>query len=644
MVDYSARYNQSIAPKQRGRAIAQGFMLNSADEAEAVLQSLFTNKSYEEALAEIRQAYALYKEQNPAEATAYEIGGAVAPAVGGLLAAPFTGGSSTAAMTPLMSRVMLSLGLKNPKTLMQTLYQGLSTGAISGFAGGEGGFMNRASEGIKGGVAGTAFAGAVEAAGILAKPLTAGFLDATRRRFGGRVGGRVEAEIQQLVEDLGISSDEAVQQILDGRVLADNKTIAEAVRGYRAGAAAASDMAERRLKLRPQEKQADLIADVTSYLGGIPQDTGPRLGAQGQQANILQQMTKTLSTLKDEAKALYNGPWAQQPVSDAVYVQIRDLFPLAPRAFADVNEARRLNNLPEIVMKDGQVVMPNTISIKEAELIRRALSDAKDAAWDAKKGTVADAYDNVEKQLRAGIDNISDETRDARMKWNKMKGMEDAFEAGKKFWKATPDPDALETKMLELLAKGDDDEIRAFRLGILTKLRGQLRNQPTGTAKKVTKDTTDMALAFGIVFPEHAQGDVLSKMQNMIDSQEAANIALQGSQSEITAAWRQRSGKDIGLADFGMDMVSIVGLGMKIAERMKPDFSDFQRKQLVDVLTSSDPERIRNVLRDESGMKNFVEMIRRIIEQTQAGARRGGSQQIGQNPQEAVRRGIEFVQ
>ncbi len=644
MVDYSARYNQSTAPKQRGRAIAQGFMLNSADEAEAVLQSLFTNKSYEEALAEIRQAYELYKQQNPNEAMAYEVGGAVAPAAAGLLAAPFTGGSSAVAAGPIMSRVMLSLGLKNPKTLMQTLYQGLSTGAISGFADAEGGFMNRAAEGIKGGVVGTAFSGAVEAAGMLAKPTFAGFIDATRRRFGNRVGGRVEAEVQELVEELGISPDEAVQQILDGRVLADNKTIAEAVRGYRAGAAAASDMAERRLKLRPQQKQEDLIQDVSAYLGGVAQDTGPRLGNQGRQANILQQMTKTLSTLKEQSKALYEGPWADQPVSDAVYAQIRDLFPLAPRAFKDVNEVRRLENLPQIEMKDGQVVMPNTISIKEAEIIRRALSDAKDAAWDAKKGTVADAYERVEAQLRAGIDNISDETRQARAKWSEMKSMDKAFKDGQKYWKATPDPDALETVMLELMAKGDEEALRAFRLGVLTKLRGQLRNQPTGTAKKITKDTTDMSLAFSIVFPELAQTDIKKQMQTLVDSQEAANIALQGSQSEITAAWRQRRGKDIGLADFGMDMVSIVGLGMKIAERMKPDFSDFERKQLVDVLTSSDPQQIRNVLRDDSGMRKFVDMIKKIIEQSQAGARRAGSQQFGQDPKGAVRRGIEFVQ
>jgi len=643
MADYTNRLNAATAPKQRTRAALQGLTLNTADEMEAFLQSLFTSKGYDQALEEIRTAYAAYKEQNPKEAMGYEIGGAVAPAVVGLLAAPFTGGTSATAMTPLVSRTMMALGLKNPKTFMQAIMQGVSTGAISGFAGGEGGMQARTKEAVKGGIVGGALSGGIEAATMLAKPLTAGFIDAARRRLGNKVGGRVEKEIQEIASEMGISTDEAVQQILDGRILADNKTIAEAVRGYRAGAAAASDMAERRMKLRPQEKQTELIQDVTAYLGGVAQDTGPRLGAQGRQANIIQQMTKTLSEAKERAQALYKGPWANNPVTDDVFEQVRELYPLAPRAFDAVNETRSLQDLPEITMKDGQVVMPNTISIAEAEIIRRNLADAKDAAWEAKRGTVAEAYDSIEKQLRASIDNISDETRQAREQWRQLSGMSDAFEDGKKMWKATPDPDALEAKMLELLAKGDEEQIRAFRLGILTKLRGQLRNQPTGTAKKVTKDTTDMALAFSVVFPEHAQGDVLTKMQNLIDSQEAANIALQGSQSEITRAWRDRRGNDIGLADFGMDVVSIAALGMKVLQRIKPDFTDRERKQIVDILTTTDPERVRAVLNDESGMAKFVELIKTIVDQGAAGARRAGSQQAGTDPQGAVDRGMGLI-
>lgn len=90
-------------------------------------------------------------------------------------------------------------------------------------------------------------------------------------------------------------------------------------------------------------------------------------------------------------------------------------------------------------------------------------------------------------------------------------------------------------------------------------------------------------------------------------------------------------------------MVSIAALGMKVLERIKPDFTDRERKQIVDILTTTDPERVRAVLNDESGMAKFVELIKTIVDQGAAGARRAGSQQAGTDPQSAVDRGMGLI-
>ena len=647
MADFTRDFEAATAdvPSQRLRTAAKGLSFNTADEIEAYLTSLFSSKPYNEALEEIRSKVKAYQEAQPVEAAAYEIGGAFAPAV---LAAPFTGGGSLAtvgARFPALVRVSQALGFKNPETFIGALTAGGAQGMISGFAEGEGGVGERVKSGLQGGILGTGVAGAVEVGSKFSKPLFVGFADVLRRKFGSKVGGRVEQEIQQIARDNGLSVDDVTQQILDGRILADNKTIAEAVRSYRAGSMPASEMAERRLRLRPQQKQQELISDVEKYLGGVQQPSGPTIAGQAGQTNLLQKQLDEINTLKIKVDELYNGEWAQNPVDDQTFNFVRGLYKLAPNAFKEVNETRQMRGLPLIKAdKDGNVVMPNSISIEEAELIRRALSNLSEARFKKGKGTTGVEASNLEGMLRQRIDNMSDETRQARQTYADMSRRTEAYEAGQKLWTATPNPDALEVEWLKVLARNNEDEIRAFRLGVLTKLRGQLRNAPTGTSKKITNEQTDASLAFSIIFPEQNKDEILRKMTNAVDAQEAANMILGGSPTQITKAYQDKQGASIGISDLSLDVAAIAGLAMKVLSKTKPDLSDFEKRQVVDILTSSDVNRVRQVLQDESGFQSFVKLLDRIHETAKLGSRRAGAQYVGSEPEQSVQTMTGLVQ
>ena len=146
--------------QQRLRSVAQGVTLGFADELEAAIRNplsalgsalgLSEGKDYKERLDIVRKKLKSYRTENPLEAMAYEMGGAVLPAVaGGML----TAGAGTAA-------VGASTAARLAPTLSRAAKIGAVEGGIAGFGAGEGGFSERA----KTAATGAALGGTVGAA------------------------------------------------------------------------------------------------------------------------------------------------------------------------------------------------------------------------------------------------------------------------------------------------------------------------------------------------------------------------------------------------------------------------------------------------------------------------------------------------
>jgi len=94
------------APTERGRTFLQGITFGTADELEAYIRSIGSEREYEDLVNEIRGNLDSYKQARPLEAAGAEIAGAAAPAV---IATILTGGGALPAIAtrlPLLNNLI----------------------------------------------------------------------------------------------------------------------------------------------------------------------------------------------------------------------------------------------------------------------------------------------------------------------------------------------------------------------------------------------------------------------------------------------------------------------------------------------------------------------------------------------------------
>jgi hypothetical protein len=113
---------------------------------------------YEQELARVRAGIKRYEEQYPVRSFAGEAIGGLGPAVAGILAAPFTGGASTAATAAGAARIP---GLAS--MMVRGAGAGAATGALSGAGTAQGGLEDRVLGATLGGVTGGVLGGATPA-------------------------------------------------------------------------------------------------------------------------------------------------------------------------------------------------------------------------------------------------------------------------------------------------------------------------------------------------------------------------------------------------------------------------------------------------------------------------------------------------
>jgi hypothetical protein len=274
---------QPPAPTQRLRSMAQGATFTGADEAEAYLRSM-TGENYESALADIRSKTKAYQQQAPLESLGYE-------GLGGLLATGAvtlgTGGTTAPATIPqaAMSLAPVIRGLAATSSI------GGLYGGLTGFLSGEGDIYDRASKVPGGVVTGAVVAPAVKTlitgGGMLVDKVT----DFARRLAGGRGAKIVETELQRLAGDTGLTTDEIIDRIARGEIMAENATLAAAVRGLYAQGGKPATTLMSSLTRRPEELRTSVLTDMQKTLAG-------------QEGNVLRQFKlndKQLKQLETEA-------------------------------------------------------------------------------------------------------------------------------------------------------------------------------------------------------------------------------------------------------------------------------------------------------------------------------------------------------
>lgn len=593
----AAQEVRNAVPTQRLRSAAQGLTFGGADEAEAYLSSMFTGKPYEEALNEVRGKLKAYQGARPWEALGYEAGGAALPAI---VASVFSGGTAAPAAA---SRLFPSLA--------RAAAIGAGQGGAYAFGTGEGGLAERAARVPVGAAAGAVAAPLASlAVSGASRPLTA-LLDVARRRLGGRGAKIVEAELQRIAREGGFTPDEAAQRVASGQIVAETETLRDIVRAYRTLGGEAATTLQQTLPRRAQEGREAAMSQMQRYLAG------------GADPNVLRQVRQADDVARAAERQAY-APFKSQEAPPEVVNQLGEALRRVPSAAEEVAMALRAETGQSLfftIGENGAVSFTRAPTVAEAESVRRALDNRATALYRTSMGGAGEAVSGVAAQLRGLLDVLVPELASTRANAAALRGARDAFEAGRRSFSKSADEVAVEFENLT-----DPQAIEAYRAGLMDALR---RKYSTGQQASLMGILNNPERKEGAilrsVFPQDQLPDVLQTIQNAARSQQTANYVVGGSQTAPSMRQAERVGMNIAAEDvsgvLSLDPMALGRVTMKLVNNFAPELTDAQRKQVVDVLVSQNPEVVRRAFQDESGMAVLQRGVQSLVEIIKGGAR-----------------------
>ena len=593
-------------PTQRLRSMAQGATMGGADEMEASLRSAVTGETYEQALADIRGKMKAYQQQSPLEALAYEGLGGVGLAAGATLAtggaaAPLTGPRVATSVAPIV------------KGILGTTALGGAQGGITGFMTGEGDLMERAARVPQSTMMGATLAPAVQLGFMGAGKLTDSVLDAARRLTGGRGGKAVEAEIQRLAGDTGLTTDEIVQRIANGEILAENQTLLRAVRGLYAQGGQASTTLQKSLGARPAQLRKDALTDIQKTLVSdlTPFNLGPR------PENVLKYFKQSDDAARASERQAYGQAFGTGGVIDANLLgSLTDALKRSPGAVRDINEiyTAQTGKKPFFSFdKKGDVKFSKAPTLEDAEIIRRGIQANIDSAYTGGRGPVGEALKPVEGALRESIDASSSALAAARQQASVLRGGRKAFQEGRTVLSKSAD----EVDVYMDSIADNPAMLSAFRAGTMDAIRKQMgTGRVTSMMSRLANPESKEGGILRSIYPGDQLDSILTRIGTAAQSQEAKNYVLGQSATAATLLEAKRTGSSI-TAD---DVANAVGgnpmAGFRVLTKMLKDsnagMSEKDRQRVAQILTSEDPNIVRNALVDDSAMAALQERLRRL--------------------------------
>ena len=577
------------APTQRTRTAAQGLTFGFGDEIEAGTRALFSEKTYDEELQRVRKSIKAYKKDYPIESVAFEVAGAALPAL-------LPGGQAS---------------------LARAIGVGALQGAAYGVGTGDGDLPSRLARApgafAGGALGGSAGYGLAKAGGFAINKLA----DSARRVLGRRGAKIVQTEIQRLVDQTGKTYDEITQDIIDGKLLAENKTIQAAVRSLRTSGGKASTIIQQGLEGRPAKTRTDVMLEMRKNLGNA---------GEGSQVAVRRE-SESLS--KAAQKAAYS-PLEGVPATPEVVEALMDALQRVPGAGKEATKAVLAKTGSKFfeIAKDGTVTFTRNPTAMEAEVVRRSIANRATKDFKNDSGASADAISDVEKELRGILDfNIKD-LSSARAQAAAIFADAKAYKAGSNA--LVGDVNEKIADFATLSAKSNAAEtIAAYRAGFM-KL---LENKMTTTSKNsFMRNLLDPAQKEGKllreIFPADELPIVLKSIETAVDSQTAASKILIGTGSDTAGDIKETALRAMNISPAqiaGATMGSAVdtlGIAAKLIRVIsRRELSSAENERIAKILVSSDPNLVRNALTDESA---WQEIANRIKSLTQKALRAGG--------------------
>jgi len=517
-----------------------------------------------------------------------------------MVAAPFTGGASTAAVAPTLAR-MAGIGAVQ--------------GGLAAFGTGEGGAVERLSRVPGGAVAGSVGSavggGVVRAAGSGLATLT----DATRRLVGNRGSSIVENEIQRLARQTNRTPDEIADDILNGRLLAENKSIQAAVRTLRSGGGDASRIIQEGLEQRPAMTRAAAMDDLNKYLADI---SAP---------SALQAQRRSEDVARVAERAAYSQ-FRDMPAPDEVVAALADTLRRVPSAAEEVGIALRAQTgaAPFFeILEDGSVQFTRSPTVAEVENVRRAVGNRASALYRGNMGAAGEAVSEAETGLRGLLDEAVPELSTTRATAASVRSQRDAFDAGQKAFSGD-----VNERLMEFAKLTDPSQIEAYRAGLMAAIQARAA---TGSRQSMIKNFADETKKEGRilreVLPQDALDDVLRSVQTAERSQDAANFVLGGSPTAETLMEQGRQGLGLSVSDISgalsMDPTAMVNVASKITDRFRRDLTDAERARIARILVSEDADLVRRAIEDDGALAILRDKIERISATASSGAARAGA-------------------
>jgi len=587
------------------RSMAQGLTFGFGEEIEAAIRSAIPGgPEYDEVRNELRSQLKRYQEAYPGEALTTELVGAFVPAL-------LTGGAGVA---PSAARA--TAGLKAPVSSRRMLAAGGLEGGLSAL-----GYSER--EGLESlyDAPGAIAAGAGISYGL--GRLGPEVMDLARGLFGKRASTVVQNELQRLAEESGRSVDEIVNDIMNGRVMAENRTLQAAVAALRAkgGKAGAETTA-----------QIEARRSVTGARAERAMEEGLTPGAADR--NVQRAFYKSDDELAKLESEDYKSTFGSIPtVTPEIMGTLTDIVNRIPSVRTALNKIYTARGAGPVVVKNketGRYEMARDLSLNDAEEVRRILRDQGGKLTRGGDFSVGSAYQDVRMQLQRQMydtyDGLEGVVKRAESRRNRSK----AYESGKNLLNKTQDEVEI---LFDDLAQADAAQIPALRAGVMSALRAKMQGQkmPFG---KLSDEQQKYAGILRVVFPEASVDDLMRKMEAAAGSEELYNRVLFGSRTSDTLLAAKREGTKPGMAleDLGRtalgDPTPMMREVSKFVQQGLPMLNEDQRLKVVETLFSEDPDFVRKMLSDRDAFGTVVNRAANVARRLGFGSRQVATQQL----------------
>ena len=598
--------SQGPVESQKARTFAQGVSFGFSDEIEAAVRSIVPgSKSYDSIRDELRTQLSAYKEANPGEALTFELAGALVPSIS-MMMVP---GAQVAGMGNL-GRAFTTSALES----------GLSAiGQSEAQTGKE--FVGDVTKGTAAGtVIGTGVELTLGKFGQLGRKL----IDFTRAKFGG-ADTAVQKELLRLSESTGKTVDEIIADVAEGRIIADNMTLGNAIKSMvneggvtRAEILAASG--ERAARTRGQA------------MGELRETMTPQQG----DPNVIRARRQTQEELKAEESAAYgqafeSGQNVSAQVADEM-LNILQTVPTSRQALKEIYEARSIVPLFR-EMDDGSIQFTRAPTLEDAEILRRNVKEQTGARYRAGEGTMGEALGAKEKSLRGAIDVESPDLAAVRASFAQRAGAQELFELGQKRG-LTMNVDELQVLVESL----PPEKLDALRAGMMDAINNRARRSGT-TIRDLANEDRQIGAALRVVLPKDQSQSVLQSVERAAEAGEMSKFIQPQAGSPTQALMKESELRGAGVSAEDMlrgsqfDPMALIRI-IKTAIPSAQGMSDQQMTQVARVLFSEDPKLVEAALKDKTKLSALLKKAETLAQALSGGVRIGAEQQAVEYAQE----------